>query len=45
MRFIKVSYKSIEKREVSNMVVGNLEISIVSRIGSTLMYRIVDSCK
>ena len=39
------SYKSTEKREVGNMLVNNLEISIVSRIESRLIYRIVCSCK
>jgi len=45
MRFIRVSYKSIGKKEVSNMVVDNLEMSIVLKIGSTLMYKIVGSCE
>ncbi len=45
MRFIGVSYKSIEKREVDNMLVDNLEMSIVLRIGLTLIYRIVGSYK
>jgi len=45
MRFITVSYKSIGKREVSNMVVDNLEMSIVLKIGLILIYRIVGSCE
>jgi len=45
VRFIGVSYKSIGKREVDNMLVDNLEMSIVLRIGLILMYRIVGSCK
>ena len=31
----------MEKRKVSNISVDNLEISIVLKIGSTLIYRVI----